>query len=638
MKRSALAFGLALVMSGLLLGAGAASAQTRINEIRTDDAGNPDSDEYFELIGLPGASLAGLTYVVVGDSGSIATCGVIETIVSLDGWSLQADGLLCLRNSNFTGTPVLTGYDGAVPMAMENSDNVTHLLVSGFTGTLLQDLDTNDDGVLDTSPWTAILDCLGLNEGTVPNCAGDERLYCGTTIGPNGTFVPSHVYRYSDTQVWAMGIYDPRALDTPGAPNFSQFAPPPLFVDMTRAPCVPMTGQQPQIIALVENNPTSAELRYRVNGGVENMVAMQIQTSVDDSVYFAASIPAHAVNGTRISYYCNAWNANPNPTRSHDQGYFVGTMNIADLRVNDVNGNNLYRYYGARVRARVTSAYDVFSAAHTDFNLQDATGGINVFKFLPHQIQPSLGDDITVVGTLEQYNGRLELSSGGSCDTVLITVHGPGIPPAPFALDLCDLREEHEGMLVRVQDLWINTYEHTVFAANWNYKTADCSADSLELFIDTDTDIPGNAIVTNHLDVVGIAGQYDTSSPYTWWYQVQPRAMTDITFLSATSVRLPEAVAGGRLWPCVPNPFHRTAEIRYEIPLGATGDGTVPVRLTVFDLRGRAVVTLVNGPVAPGEHSATIDRSALVAGSGIYFYRLQFAGRAITRKLVLLGR
>ena len=634
MKRSALAFGLALALSGLLLGAGAASAQIKINEIRTDDAGNPDTDEYFELIGLPGASLAGLTYVVVGDSGSIATCGVIESIVPLDGWSLQPDGLLCLRNSNFTGTPVLTGYDGAVPMVMENSDNVTHMLVSGFTGTLLQDLDTNDDGVLDVTPWTAIVDGLGLDEGTTPNCAGDERLYGGTTIGPDGTFVPSHVFRYSDTQAWAMGIYNPRSFDTPGAANFSQYDPPPVYVDMTRSPCVPVVGQQAFIVALI-NDATGAELRYRVDGGPESVVPMQEQEP--GSGYFSAAIPAQAVNGARVEYYCNAFNANPTPSRSLDQGYFAGTMTIAGLRVNDINGNNVYRYYGARVRGRVTSAYDVFSAAHTDFNLQDATGGINVFKFLPHQIHPALGDDITVVGTLEQYNGRLELSGGGACDTVLVTVHGPGTPPAPLALDLCDLREEHEGMLVRVQDLWINTYEHTAFAANWNYKTADCSADSLELFIDTDTDIPGNAIVTSHLDVVGIAGQYDTSSPYTWWYQVQPRAMSDITFLSQTSV-LPEAVAGGRLWPCVPNPFLRTAEIRYEIPPGAAGDGMVPVRLTVYDLRGRAVATLVDGPVAPGEHTATIDRAALAAGSGIYFYRLQFAGRAITRKLVLLGR
>ena len=639
MRTLALRLGLALTAAGLLLGAAVASAQIKINEIRIDQTGT-DTDEYFELRGSPGASLAGLTYIVVGDSGIVNTCGVIESVVDLGTFSLQADGLLCLRNSNSAGTPVLTGYDGAVPMAFENNDNVTHMLVSGFTGALIQDLDTNDDGVLDLHPWTAVVDCIGLDEGTIPNCNGteaDEHLYCATTIGPDGAFVPGHVYRYSDTQVWAIGLFSPiGTTDTPGAPNFSQFAPPPLFVDMTRSPCVPLTGQQPTVVALVENNPTSAELRYRVNGGPENTVIMQVQFTENDSVYYSAPIPSQAVNGTRIEYYCYAWNDNPNPTRSFDQGYFVGTMNVGDLRVNDANGNTVYRYYGARVRGRVTVAYGTFGPTNTDYYVQDATGGINVFKFGPHTVQPVLGDDITVVGSLDQFSGKLELSAAGSCDTVLVTIHGAGSPPAPLALDLCDLREPHEGLLVRAQNLVITTYEHPAFVANWTYNSANCYADSLGLRIDGDTNIPGNTITSPHLEVVGIAGQFDTSIPYTWGYQVQPRAMSDITFLPVTSAPLPTATGETRLWPCAPSPFTTSAEIRFEVAAG-DGDGTaVPVRLAVFDLRGRVVATLVDRPMVPGVHRVVLDRAALPAGSGVYFYRLAAGGTVIARKLVML--
>lgn len=635
MKRFALAFGLAATVAGLLLGPGAASAQVSINEIRTDDPGNPDTDEYFELRGPPGGSLAGLTYIVIGDA-SAGACGVIESVVDLGAWSLQADGLLCLRNSNFTGTPLLTGYDGAVPMAFENSDNVTHMLISGFTGALGQDLDTNDDGVLDVTPWTAVVDCLGLDEGTAPNCVTDERLYCGTRIGPDGTFVPSHVYRYGDTQVWAMGMYQPvGTTDTPGEPNFTQFSPPPVFANLLREPCVPTPGQPVTVTAVVDNAPTVAELRYRVNGGAETVVPMDVYGQVGDSVFFFTQVPGQTGNGTRVDYTCHAWNGNPDGSASYQEGYFVGTTNVADLRVNDPNGKNLYRYYGARVRGRVTSAYDVFSGANTDFNLQDATGGINVFKYGPHAVHPSLGDDITVAGSLDQYNGRLELSAVGSCDSALITVHGPGAPPAPLALSLCDLREEHEGMLVKVQNLVIHN-EDAVFAANRNYKTANCFSDSLEMFVDADTDIPGHAITSNHMDVVGIAGQYDSSSPYTWWYQVQPRSMADITFLSMTSAPVPEATGEARLWPCAPTPSTGSAEIRYEVPARGAGGGAVPVRLAVYDLRGRLVTTLVSGPVPPGVHTATLDREALGGGSGIYFCRLQVGVTAITRKLVML--
>jgi hypothetical protein len=632
MNANALRFGLAVLAAGTLLCAGAASAQIKINEIRIDHTGT-DTDEYFELIGTPGASLTGLTYVVIGDASAPPTCGTIECVADLTGYSLQADGLLCLSNSN--AIPVLTGYDGSIALAFENSDNVTHLLVSGFTGALDQDLDTNDDGVLDVTPWTSIVDCVGFVETSgVPNCSTDEYLYCATQVGPDGTFVPGHIYRYSDTQAWAIGIFALGTTDTPGAPNFSQFAPPPLFTDMTRTPCVPTTAQQPTIVALVENDPTSAELRYRVNGGAETAVAMTEVLAVDDSVYYQATIPAQGTNGALVEYYCYAWNSNPNPTRSLDQGYFAGTMNVADLRANDVNGNNLYRFYGARVRGHVTSAYDVFGGTNTDFNLQDATGGINVFKFGPHLVQPALGDDITVAGSLEQFNGRLELSVTGSCDTVLITIHGAGSPPAPLDVSLCDLREQHEGLLVRVQDLVINTYEHTQFAPNWNYKAANCYTDSLELFVDTDTDIPGNAITTSHLEVVGIAGQYDTSSPYTWWYQVQPRALADITFLSMTSVPAPATSGGPWLGPCAPNPLTAVGEIRFRVPAGAADGGAVPVRLAVFDLSGRLVTTLVDGPVPAGTHAVALDRGALGAGNGVYFYRLRVGSTTLTRTLI----
>ncbi|MDZ4755550.1 MAG: hypothetical protein SGJ11_13770 [Phycisphaerae bacterium] len=40
----------------------------------------------------------------------------------------------------------------------DHADNVTHLLVSGFTGANGQDLDTDDDVVLDLTPWTAVID------------------------------------------------------------------------------------------------------------------------------------------------------------------------------------------------------------------------------------------------------------------------------------------------------------------------------------------------------------------------------------------------------------------------------------------------------------------------------------------------
>jgi hypothetical protein len=629
MKRTIRWLSATLLAAGMVLGAGSASAQIKISEIRIDDSSN-DSDEYFELMGTPGAGLAGLTYIVIGDASTDPTCGSIECVVDLSAYSLQADGLFCLRNSEYV--PLLTGYDDAVPLVFENSDNVTHMLVSGFTGTLGQDLDTNDDGILDVTPWTSVVDCLGLDKGTAPTCVGgelaEERLYCATKIGPDGSFVPSHVYRDGVTQAWTIGQFQPLgATDTPGAPNGA-----PLFVSMARDPCVPLTGQGATVTAVASRNPTSATLRYRVNGGAENVLDMEVAGSSGDQVTYYTQIPAQAANGTRVEYYCTA--SNPGTSTSPRQGYFVGTRNIADLRVNDLNGNNLYVPYGARVRGNVTAAYGVFGTTNTDYYVQDATGGLNIFKFGPHAVHPALGDDITVAGSLDQFNGKLELATSGSCAAIQVNINGSGSPPAPLALSLCDLREQHEGLLVRVQDLLINRGSELVFGGNESYHTANCYDDSLEMFIDADTNIDGQPITSNHLEVVGIAGQFDFSVPYSWWYQVQPRSMADLTFLGPTGVPDADAPDGARLWAAAPTPFGRTAEIRYQVPAGA---GAARVRLAVFDLRGRVLVTLVDGPVPPGIHVATIDRDALAArGSGIVFCRLEVGGVVLTRKLAMI--
>jgi hypothetical protein len=85
-----------------------------------------------------------------------------------------------------------------------------------------------------------------------------------------------------------------------------------------------------------------------------------------------------------------------------------------------------------------------------------------------------------------------------------------------------------------------------------------------------------------------------------------------------------------------PNPFRGSTVIRYRIPEGSSYRS---VRLRVFDLNGRVVRNLVDGEQPPGSYSASWDgrdaRGVPVA-SGIYLYRLEVAGRALSRKLVVL--
>ena len=189
-----------------------------INEIRIDDDGG-DNDEYFELAGTPGQSLDGYTYIVIGDG--TGGSGVIENVTDLTGQTIQADGYLAVHKSGTVGD--CTGYDLDLTLNFENSDNVTHMLVTGFTGSNADDLDTDDDGVLDSTPWATIEDSVAFIE----TVGSGDLVYSSTQVGPDGSYVPGHIFRCGSD--WFIGPFGASGqtvcsaasgtLDTPGADN-----------------------------------------------------------------------------------------------------------------------------------------------------------------------------------------------------------------------------------------------------------------------------------------------------------------------------------------------------------------------------------------------------------------------------------
>ncbi|NQS98713.1 MAG: T9SS type A sorting domain-containing protein [candidate division Zixibacteria bacterium] len=77
-----------------------------------------------------------------------------------------------------------------------------------------------------------------------------------------------------------------------------------------------------------------------------------------------------------------------------------------------------------------------------------------------------------------------------------------------------------------------------------------------------------------------------------------------------------------------PNPFNPSATIGYYLP-----ESNI-VKLTVFDITGRDVATLVNGWVSAGSHEAVFNAHNLA--SGVYFYNLTVGNFTETKKMMLL--
>lgn len=76
-----------------------------------------------------------------------------------------------------------------------------------------------------------------------------------------------------------------------------------------------------------------------------------------------------------------------------------------------------------------------------------------------------------------------------------------------------------------------------------------------------------------------------------------------------------------------PNPFNPSTIIRFTVPEAGH------VSLKVFDLLGREIATLLNEERAAGTHRVSFDAGRLP--SGVYFYKLESAGKVAIQKMVL---
>lgn len=77
-----------------------------------------------------------------------------------------------------------------------------------------------------------------------------------------------------------------------------------------------------------------------------------------------------------------------------------------------------------------------------------------------------------------------------------------------------------------------------------------------------------------------------------------------------------------------PNPFNPVTTIEFTIPAAGM------VKLTVYDITGREVESLLSRNMDAGIHS--VDWNGAAAPSGIYFYRLSYGTQQITQRMLLV--
>ncbi len=153
-------------------------------------------------------------------------------------WLLEIEGGTAFGNIDEAIQLTTTDANGYLVLDLDvENDTVTYLLVSGFTGAVNDDLDTNDDGVLDVTPWTAIVDSVATVEDLatdraysavqlLPGADGDNNQYGGASRIPNGTDTDTAADWVRNNFFGAGFLAFPtatanpgEAVNTPGAPN-----------------------------------------------------------------------------------------------------------------------------------------------------------------------------------------------------------------------------------------------------------------------------------------------------------------------------------------------------------------------------------------------------------------------------------
>lgn len=145
-----------------------------VNEFVFNHSGE-DSFEFVELFGTVSTDFSNLTLITIEGEQADGP-GVITSVIAVG--STNASGYW------WTGFKTDEYGNGAQ----------TLLLVDGFSGSLEDDLDTDNDGTLDTTPWTEIIDGLAIDDGTT-----DARVYADLVLSSTidgGAFPPGGASRF----------------------------------------------------------------------------------------------------------------------------------------------------------------------------------------------------------------------------------------------------------------------------------------------------------------------------------------------------------------------------------------------------------------------------------------------------------
>ena len=204
---------------------------------------------------------------------------------------------------------------------------------------------------------------------------------------------------------------------------------------------------------------------------------------------------------------------------------------IMSIKTNNSQGVPLLLQQPVTVRGIVTVANHFGGPAY----MQDVSGGLAVYD-RTFERSVAIGDEVTVTGTITQFNGLTELAN-----ITLIASDSRGNELSPSVVTIPQLvadassgQDLFEGMLVQLNRVTVKDANSqplgfwNVGGSGSNFWLHD-GMDSVQVRIDADvTGVANTPAHSGEFDLVGVVGQFVTASPYIGGYQVMPRVQEDI--------------------------------------------------------------------------------------------------------------
>ncbi len=290
----------------------------------------------------------------------------------------------------------------------------------------------------------------------------------------------------------------------------------------------------------------------------------------------------------------------------------------------------------------------VFNTGSEDLTITSGTTsapGISVMTAFPIIIEPLKGDSIIV---------KWEPAGNYVLDDSLLLLHNDQYIDNPLKISLQGNSNPTPAFFVNTSQINLDTIEVNTPAVDTSFYVYNngTGPDSVYVTLDYNEVTPPNALSVAPEAFVIAPGdsQQITFTVYPPLIERNtndlylPKIVFDARFTPGTThfvkpvrFRLKGILTGAdelqnnfsyRLDQNYPNPFNPSTLIRYEIPEAGK------VILKIYNIIGKEIVTLLDQEQSAGVHQVNFNGGDL--SSGVYFYKLQFNGFEIMRKMMLL--